>query len=32
MVSYLYFHEKKARGDQEEELKVDRYLTLVMLL
>ena len=27
MVSYLYFHEKKDRGDQEEELKVDRYLT-----
>jgi hypothetical protein len=27
MVSYLYFHQKKDRGDKEEELKVDRYLT-----
>ncbi|NEV92855.1 peptidase M14 [Psychroflexus sp. YR1-1] len=27
MVSYLYFHENKGRGNQEEELKVDKYLT-----
>ncbi|HSP12866.1 MAG TPA: M14 family metallopeptidase [Salegentibacter sp.] len=27
MVSYLYFHENQGRGNQEEELKVDRYLT-----
>ena len=27
MVSYLYFHENKGRGNQDEELKVDRYLT-----
>jgi hypothetical protein len=27
MVSYLYFHKNEGRGNQEEELKVDRYLT-----
>ncbi|CAN5177606.1 M14 family metallopeptidase [soil metagenome] len=27
MVSYLYFHENAGRGNQDEELKVDRYLT-----
>ncbi|MGY5849300.1 M14 family metallopeptidase [Salegentibacter sp. F14] len=27
MVSYLYFHQNKGRGNQDEELKVDRYLT-----
>ncbi len=27
MVSYLYFHENAGRGNQEEEMKVDRYLT-----
>ncbi len=27
MVSYLYFHENQGRGNQEEELKVDKYLT-----
>lgn len=27
MVSYLYFHENNGRGNQEEELKVDKYLT-----
>ncbi len=28
MVSYLYFHENAGRGDQDEEMKVDRYLTM----
>lgn len=27
MVSYLYFHKNEGRGNQEEELKVDKYLT-----
>lgn len=27
MVSYLYFHKDEGRGNQEEELKVDKYLT-----
>lgn len=27
MVSYLYFHKNQGRGNQEEELKVDKYLT-----
>lgn len=27
MISYLYFHENRGRGNQEEELKVDKYLT-----
>ncbi len=27
MVSYLYFHQNEGRGNQEEEMKVDRYLT-----
>ena len=27
MVSYLYFHKNRGRGNQEEELKVDKYLT-----
>lgn len=27
MVSYLYFHKNESRGNQEEELKVDKYLT-----
>ncbi|WP_339611303.1 M14 family metallopeptidase [uncultured Planktosalinus sp.] len=27
MVSYLYFHNNEGRGNQEEELKVDKYLT-----
>jgi hypothetical protein len=27
MVSYLYFHKNEGRANQEEELKVDRYLT-----
>jgi hypothetical protein len=28
MVSYLYFHKNEGRGNQDEELKVDRYLTM----
>lgn len=28
MVSYLYFHKNEGRGDQEEEMKVDKYLTM----
>jgi len=27
MVSYLYYHKNEGRGNQEEELKVDKYLT-----